>query len=82
MLLDPVSAVVVQLTVVQVVDVVVVADRGVAAARSVLVIVVGASWALLQATIRSSWLVLFRRRPPSSVATTMSSIRTPKRPGR
>ena len=33
-------------------------------------------------TIRISRLVLFRRRPPSSVATTMSSMRTPKRPGR
>ena len=36
----------------------------------------------LQDTIRISWLVLFRRRPPSSVTVTMSSIRTPKRSGR
>jgi hypothetical protein len=35
-----------------------------------------------QDTIRISWLVLFRRRPPSSVTVTMSSMRTPKRPGR
>ncbi len=36
----------------------------------------------LQDTIRISWSVLFRRRPPSSVTVTMSSIRTPKRSGR
>jgi transposase len=36
----------------------------------------------LQDTIRISWLVLFRRRPPPSVTVTMSSIRTPKRSGR
>ena len=36
----------------------------------------------LQDTIRISWLVLFRRRPPSSVTVTMSSMRTPKRSGR
>ena len=36
----------------------------------------------LQDTIRISWVVLFRRRPPSSVTVTMSSIRTPKRSGR
>jgi hypothetical protein len=35
----------------------------------------------LQATIRSSWLVLFTRRPPSSVTVTMSSISTPNRSG-
>ena len=35
-----------------------------------------------QDTIRISWLVLFRRRPPSSVTVTMSSMRTPKRSGR
>jgi hypothetical protein len=33
-------------------------------------------------TTRMSRLVLFSRRPPSSVTVTMSSIRTPKRPGR
>ncbi len=36
----------------------------------------------LEATICRSWLVLFSRRPPESVQATMSSIRTPKRPGR
>jgi hypothetical protein len=36
----------------------------------------------LQDTIRISWLVLFRRRPASSVTVTMSSMRTPKRSGR
>ena len=35
-----------------------------------------------QATIRISREVLFRRRPPSSVHVTMSSMRTPKRPDR
>src|SRR3954464_4195965 len=35
-----------------------------------------------QDTIAISWLVLFRRRPPSAVTVTMSSMRTPKRPGR
>ena len=34
------------------------------------------------ATIWSSWDVLLKRRPPSSVTVTMSSIRTPKRPVR
>ena len=37
---------------------------------------------LLQATMCISWLVLLSRRPPSSVTVTMSSMRTPKRPGR
>jgi NAD(P)-dependent dehydrogenase (short-subunit alcohol dehydrogenase family) len=32
--------------------------------------------------VRSSWLVLLSRRPPSSVTVTMSSMRTPKRPAR
>ena len=32
--------------------------------------------------MRISCGVLFKRRPPFSVATTMSSMRTPKRPGR
>lgn len=32
--------------------------------------------------MRISWLVLFRRRPPSLVTVTMSSIRTPKRSGK
>ena len=35
-----------------------------------------------QATIRSSRAVLLKRRPPSVVTVTMSSIRTPKRPAR
>jgi hypothetical protein len=38
--------------------------------------------ALNQATICSSCVVLFRRCPPSAVTVTMSSMRTPKRPGR
>ena len=35
-----------------------------------------------QDTSRISWLVLFRRRPALSVTVTMSSMRTPNRPGR
>ena len=34
------------------------------------------------ATIRNSRVELFSRRPPASVTVTMSSMRTPKRPGR
>ena len=43
---------------------------------------VGLAGAYVEATIRISREVLFRRRPPSSVTVTMSSIRTPKRPAR
>jgi len=44
--------------------------------------VAGAWRVRAQCTMRSSWGVVLRRRPPSSVTVTMSSIRTPKRPGR
>ncbi len=43
---------------------------------------VGHAGCLLQATMVNTWLVLLSRRPPFSPATTMSSIRTPKRSGR
>jgi hypothetical protein len=33
-------------------------------------------------TTRSPWSVLFKRRPPSAVTVTMSSIRTPNLPAR
>jgi hypothetical protein len=59
-------------------------SRGGEGARSCLrrVGVAGAGAVRAQCTIRSSWGVVFSRRPPSSVTVTMSSIRTPKRPGR
>ena len=89
-----------------VVDVIAVLHRLVAAVRAMLVLcvvvfavvfgraVVGVAlgdrdragfahvWRSSQVTMRISRWVLLRRRPPSSVATTMSSIRTPKRCGR
>ncbi len=79
-MLDRLTGVVVQLPFVEVVDVISVMDPGVPTAGPVLVRV--AHGALPQVTIRISWLVLLSRRPPSSVTVTMSSMRTPNRPGR
>ncbi len=80
--LDALALVTVKLAVVQIVDMVPVTHDCVAAAGAVLVIVLIAHCSLLQLTIRISWLVLLSRRPPPSVATTMSSIRTPNLSGR